>query len=168
MKVENLTDETINDVIQKYKNTVYGLAFTNTGNKHDAEDIFQEVFLLYFTKGVHFDNETARKMWLVRTTVNKCRQSKFSTWNMRVDKLENLDDIQTVEFESSEESSVYTAVMELPENYRLPVYLYYFIGMPVKEIAAVLHVRSNTVNVRMTRARNILKEKLKEDYFNEK
>ena len=58
MKVENLTDETISDVIQKYKNTVYGLAFTNTGNKHDAEDIFQEVFLLYFTKGVHFDNDS--------------------------------------------------------------------------------------------------------------
>ena len=55
--------------ICEYKNTVYGIALTMLINKSDADDVFQEVFLLYYLKQLSFDNEAAKKAWLIRTTV---------------------------------------------------------------------------------------------------
>ena len=149
-------------IIQKYKQTVYGIAAAMLRSKADADDVFQEVFLLYYKKDLSFESEGARRSWLIRTTVNKCRQVNNSVWNTRVDKTDEIDIVSEFAF-TNEESRVFTAVASLEEKYRLPVVLHYFQGLSVSEIAELFKERSNTVSVRLNRARKLLKERLEED-----
>lgn len=146
--------------IQKYKNTVYGIAFTHLKNKQEADDVFQEVFLLYFKKDISFENEEYKQAWLVKTTINKCRQSNHNLWNTIVDKKEEVNIAQTTDIASKEESDVYNAVLQLDVKYRTPLYLHYFIGMPIEEIGKIMNIRSNTISVRLNRAKKILKKRL--------
>ena len=149
-------------IITKYKSAVYGTAVSMLNNRHEADDVFQEVFLLFYRKRLRIDSDDAIKAWLIKTTVNKCRQANSSVWNRRVDKTEEAD--ITVQFSfSDEENEVFTAVMQLEEKYRLVVYLHYFQGYSVSEIAEIFYERSNTVSVRLNRAKQMLKERLEGD-----
>ena len=65
--------------------------------------------------------------------------------------------------EGPEESALFLAVMELPQKYRVPVYLHYYEGYPVKECAALCGVKPSTMQTRMQRAREKLKKKLCEE-----
>jgi RNA polymerase sigma-70 factor (ECF subfamily) len=57
-------------VIRYYSAMVYRLAFARTGTKHDADDVFQEVFFRYVKKKPVFQDEEHRKAWLIRVTIN--------------------------------------------------------------------------------------------------
>ena len=63
---------------------------------------------------------------------------------------------------AEDRSEVYAAVMEIPEKYRIVVHLFYFEELSVKEIATVLKMSETAVKSRLHRARELLKEKLKE------
>ncbi len=154
--------QALEQIISRYKSTVYGIAAAMLRNRHEADDVFQEVFLLYYKKKIDFDSENARRTWLIRTTVNKCRQANNSIWNTRVDKTDEIEIAQDFGF-TNEESRVFAAVKELEGKNRLVVILHYFQGLSVSEIAELLGDRPNTVSVRLNRARKLLKERLEED-----
>ncbi|MBQ7070541.1 MAG: sigma-70 family RNA polymerase sigma factor [Ruminococcus sp.] len=154
--------QALEQIIRKYKNTVYGIAAAMLRNRHEADDVFQEVFLLYYKKNIGFDSENARRSWLIRTTVNKCRQANNSVWNTRVEKTDEIEIVEEFGF-SGEESRVFSAVRELDDKYRLVVILHYFQGLAIAEIAELQDERPNTVSVRLNRARKLLKERLEED-----
>ena len=152
-------------VIEKYKETVYGLALSHLGGRAEADDVFQEVFLLYHTKAPSFDSEAARKAWLVRTTLNLCKKHNFSIWNTRVEKDPDAGRDVAVSFGSREENEVWAAVMTLESKYRIPVYLFYFEEMSSREIAKVLGVTEAAVLKRLSRARKKLRMILEGDRF---
>lgn len=159
------TDESIDQVIEKYKSTVYGIALTRTKNCHDADDIFQEVFLAYYRKNLQFNEEEHRKAWLIKATIN-CSKKLLS--KKRCDTVELTEELaETVTLQSEEDTNVYTALCELPEKYRTVLYLYYFEGFPIEQISKYLHVRLGTIRMQMTRGRQMIKEKLKGEYFSE-
>ena len=64
MKDTFVQDESIETIIQRYKSTIYGVALSYTNNRSDADDIFQEVFLIYFRVKPQFNDEEHRKAWL--------------------------------------------------------------------------------------------------------
>lgn len=150
--------------IAQYKHLVYGIALAELRNRHEADDVFQEVFLLYYIKSPKFESETARKAWLIKTTCNYCRRCNTSIWNTRVDKTDAIDN-ETAVFRSDEENQLFEAVRELDEKYRQIVILYYFENMPVDEICRVLGLKSGTVQSRLHRARKKLRERLEGEYF---
>ena len=57
MKDTFVQDESIETIIQRYKSTIYGVALSYTNNRSDADDIFQEVFLIYFRVKPKFNDE---------------------------------------------------------------------------------------------------------------
>lgn len=65
-----LYDESIESIIGHYSQMVYRLAFARVGNKYDADEVFQEVFLRYVRKNPKFNDEEHRKAWLIKVTVN--------------------------------------------------------------------------------------------------
>ena len=144
------TPSEIDRLIDKYKSTVYGIAIARLGSKADADDVFQEVFLAAYRKGITVKDNDEEKFWLIRTTLNQCKKITLSSF-----------------FRSREENDVFCAVTELPEKYRMVVYLYYFEEVSTDEIAKIMKVRSGTVRMQLTRAREMLKEKLKGGYFYE-
>ncbi len=160
------TDGGIEDVIDRYRGMVYGLALAKTGSGADADDVFQEVFLAYFEAGKGFRDEEHRKAWLLRTTLNFARRVTSSTWRRKTAALEDQAEL-TVPFEEQEEREIWSAVAALSEEYRLPIYLYYFQELSTAEIATVLHVKPGAVRMRLSRGREMLRNVLKGDYFDE-
>lgn len=153
-------------IIDRYQNTVYGLALARTGNRADADDVFQEVFLAYCQCGKVFRDEEHRKAWLLRTTINQSRRVTSSSWRQKTVPLSEREDIP-VRFREPEENTVWEALQSLVEDYRLPIYLFYFQGLSTQEIAKALAIRPGAVRMRLTRGREQLREKLKGEYFDE-
>lgn len=153
-------------IIDRYQNTVYGLALARTGNRADADDVFQEVFIAYYQSGMVFRSEAHRKAWLLRTTINQSRRVTSSSWRQKTVPLSEREDTP-VQFREPEENRVWEALQGLAEDYRLPIYLFYFQELSTQEIAKVLAIRPGAVRMRLTRGRDQLREKLKGEYFDE-
>ena len=153
-------------IIDRYQNTVYGLALARTGSRADADDVFQEVFLAYYQSGKSFRDEEHRKAWLLRTTINQARRVTSSSWRQRTVPLPEQENAP-VQFREPEENRVWEALQDLTEDYRLPIYLFYFQELSTQEIAQALAIRPGAVRMRLTRGREQLREKLKGAYFDE-
>lgn len=160
------TDGEMDAVIQKYQSMVYGLAFAKTGSRADADDVFQETFLAYFQAGKQFRDEEHRKAWLLRTALNMSRRVTASTWRQKTLPLESAVEMAEP-FREEEENEVWRALQNLSEDYRLPIYLFYFEELSTEAIAKVLGVRPGAIRTRLSRGREQLRNMLKGDYFDE-
>ncbi len=92
------------------------------------------------------------KRWLLRVTVNLCRDCLKGFWRKRAVALE--EDYPTAEPESF---SVADAVVRLPEKYKAPIHLHYYEGYSVDEISEILGLSRSAVKMRMKRGRDMLK-----------
>ena len=119
-------NESIETIIQRYKGTVYSVALSYTNNRADADDIFQEVFLIYFKSKPQFNDEEHRKAWLIRTTMNCSLRVVESTYRKRTVPMEEMEE-GSFQFETKEENAVYLALQELPEKYRIVLQLFYYV-----------------------------------------
>lgn len=158
-------DESIETIIQRYKGTVFSVAMSYVGNRTDAEDIFQEVFLIYYKVKPEFNSEEHRKAWLIRTTINCSLRVVDSTYRKRTTTTDELENEGSFTFESKEENAVYLALRALPEKYRIVLQLFYFEDMPIKQIAATLDMKETTVKVQLKRGRDLMKDKLLEEGY---
>jgi len=150
-------DIQIDEIIEKYRSTVYSVALTHTRSKYDADDVFQEVFLAYWRKQPKIRDEEHRKAWLIRATLNLCKKSYNSSIWKRAVSFGEVGEEQFI-FESSRENDVFLAVQAMSPKLRTVIHLYYFEEMSVKEIAKLLHRREGTVRMQLTRGRDKLRD----------
>lgn len=143
------------EILDKYSDMVYRIALTRCRNKENAEDVFQDVFVKFSEKLPKFENEEHEKAWFIRVTLNLTKNLLTANWNTKV---VGLDEDIVVENEKS--SDIYSAVMALPDNYRMVIYLLYYEGYKVKEIANILSINENTIKTWLMRAREILKKNI--------
>lgn len=153
-------------LLEMYSQTVFRIAYSRTQNREDAEDITQNVFLKYISANKQFNSEEHRKAWILRVAVN-CTNDfvKSAHYRHRADTEQYpqyREQGEEPSYELSEKSEVYYAVQSLPEKYRIPIYLFYYEDMPIAQIAAVTSQRESTVRSQLTRARDMLREILKE------
>ena len=106
-----------------------------------------------------FEGEDHLRHWLVRVTVNVCRDLTRSAWYRRIVPLEHCPEPT---FSAPEEGRLYDAVMALPGKYRLPLYLYYYEGYGAAEVGELLGVKTSTIQTRLARGREKLKKLLEE------
>ena len=139
---------------------IYRVAFSGCRNYTDAEDVVQNTFLKLLQRKENFAEDTQAKYWLIRVTMNECKSLWRTPWTQRVTSTEEL--FCEPAFETPEQSELYYAVRELPVKYRQVVHLYYFEDYNVKEIAGILKISETAVQTRLLRARQKLKEKLRE------
>ena len=153
-------------VMERYGRIVNGIIFSSLRTQSEREDIFQEVFLLYYTKELHFTDERARKAWLIRTAVNLCRAADRSPWNLFRSGEEF--DPESVRYDESppDNTELWRAVMRLKEKYRLPLYLHYFEEVPIAEVAEIMRISEGAVKMRLRRAREKLRAALTENERN--
>lgn len=124
------TDDCTEKVIRYYSDMVYRLAFARTGTKHDADDVFQEVFLRYVKKKPVFEDEEYRKAWLIRVTIN-CSNNFWSyLWKKKTQEL--TDELL---FETEETVNLYVELQQLPLKYREVIHLFYYENMSLEEIS---------------------------------
>ena len=152
------TNAEIERVVNEYATMLLRVAYSQLNNRTEAEDAVQEVLLQYMEKAPVFQSEEHEKAWLLRVTINHCKNHLASAWfRKRADLDEGIPALD------NEELEVVSAVAALPAKYRAVVHLYYFEGYSTKEIAEILHSRPNTVSSRLSRARALLAKALKEE-----
>lgn len=153
------TDEQYTCLVKKYIDTVFRVALNYLKNRADAEDICQDVFLKLLQQKKPFQSEEHIRSWLIRVTINACKNVLRSPWHRR----ESIDDhIPKLVFTKDGRGEMYHAVMELPLHYRIPLYLYYYEGYSTQQIAGILSIPKNTVCTRLSRARQLLRQELEE------
>lgn len=149
--------ESINAVVEKYSSLVYRIARSYFRNSHDADDIYQEVFLRYISKERVFKSEEHRKAWLIRVTINCCNSFYSSSWNKKTTLLDDERAEDEPVFMDSSQNEIYEAVVNLPDKLKDAVVFFYFEGMSVTETAKTLKTTEASVKMRLMRARKILK-----------
>ncbi len=157
-------------IVERYTDDVASLANRLLGWPGDVEDITQEVFLAAFIGLKKFRCDCSLKTWLFTITINKCRSyrhkrllrsRKFSMANRKASFSMNqgaygeLMDTETFE-------RVRHAISKLPAKYREAVVLRYLQELPNNEITRILEISKNTLQVRLNRARERLKQELAE------
>ncbi len=145
---------------RRYQDTVYRIALHMFASVPDAEDAVQEVFLRLYLRQEPFESQEHLRRWLIRVTVNLCRDILKSPWRKRRVPLNALPDPPT--FDRQEELELYQVVMSLPESHRTVLDLYYYEDLSTKEIAELLGLSQSAVTTRLGRARARLKDALKE------
>ena len=148
------TDKDIERIYHRHVEMLYRVAYSFMKNGADAEDMVQETFIRLLRSGMVFDSVQHEKAWLIVTVSNLCKSALRSPWRRRVD-IDTMSEPPTVEDTIPDETL--DAVMALPEDYKLPVYLYYYEGYQAAEIAEMLGVAPATVRSRLSRARQKLK-----------
>lgn len=149
-------------VIDQYSDMIYRIALTRTGTKENAEDIYQDVFIKYVQKAKEFETIEHEKAWLIRVTINLTKNFNNSAWNKTT-----IDLDENIKFETPEETGVYEATCKLPQNYRTIIYLMYYEGYKVKEIAEIMKEKEGTVKTWAFRAREILRKELEGGFEDE-
>lgn len=154
-----------------YTDMVLRIAVNYCKGYADAEDITQDVFLKLYETKTDFDDDEHIKRWLIRVTVNQCKNYLASAWRRRMQPME-FQKIKSV-FETAEKGTggkaqedteayaLFEAVTSLPEKYRCVVHLYYYEDYQVKDIARILQKKETTIQTRLMRARKMLKKNLK-------
>lgn len=149
-------DNTAIDVYRRYADMVYRLALLMVKNKMDADDIFQEVFIKFSKAHDSLKSEEHIKAWLVRVTINQCKNFFRLYWNRNHVSIHGME----IPVEDPVKREIIGYVIKLPEKYKVVIYLYYYLGYSTEEIAAIVNTRSATIRTRLKRAREMLKNHL--------
>jgi len=153
--------EEITQIYRRNVDTVYRVCYSFMKNKPEAEDMTQETFLRMISAGKTFDNPRHEKAWLIATASNLCRDALRKQY--RYD--EDLDNYPNLEGGTEPvDNPVLKAVLSLPGDYKTLVYMHYYEGYTVPEIAKALHCTQVTVRGRLFRARKQLKLMLGGDF----
>lgn len=152
------------ETIRQYSSMVYRLAFARTGTRHDADDVYEEVFLRYLKKRPVFESAEHEKAWFIRVTINCSNTLLTSAWRKhRAELSEEL--FAEIPFEQKEHQDLYRELQQLPPKYRSVIHLFYYEEMSVEEIGKALNRKPSTVRTQLTRAREMLRGLLREDDY---
>lgn len=155
----------IDEYIRQYGKRLFGLCLSLCGNRHDAEDLYQDTWLKVLKEIRRYDESRPFEPWLTQICVNTYRNE-----------LRRLSRAPFVQFSSNETRDqlfatlaapeqkdhldLYRAIDALPEKIRLTVILFYFRDMDVNQTAQTLGIPQGTVKSRLNKARKLLKEVL--------
>jgi RNA polymerase sigma factor, sigma-70 family len=153
------TENYVHYLIETYSDMLIRITYSYMKNLSDAEDITQEVFIKIIEKQPSFETEKHEKAWLIRCSINLCKDRLKSSYFKNTTSLE--DDFIEV---TPEDNYVIDAVLNLPLKYRSIVLLYYYEGYSISEISNILSLKEATVGSQLSRARQKLKIILKEDF----
>ncbi len=156
----------VQELIERYRNNIYGIAFNVCKNAEDAEDVVQDTFIQYHTTKKAFENEQHIRAWLIRVAINKAKNMNHTFWRQNKMSLEDYMEILVFETPASEE--LFETVMKLPEKYRIIIHLFYYEEYTTQEIADILKISLSNVKVRLSRGRMLLKEVLQEEWEDDK
>lgn len=152
----------INELVERYRDNLFAVAFNVCKNAADADDIVQETFLQYYLTRKKFDSEQHIRAWLIRVAINKAKNVNRSFWRRHKMPLEEY--MESLVFDTPEDETLFETVMNLPEKYRIVIHLFYYEDYSVHEIAEALRLTESNVKTRLSRGRGLLREILKEEW----
>ena len=171
--------DAFDQIMLLYRERLYGVIYNMTFNREDAADLTQESFVKAFRSLSKFKRKSSFFTWLYRIGVNltlthlkRKKARKFFSFDQLID--QNKSKNQSVEFSSSETSSVKTtllnelheklneALSKLSDKHRTIVVLFEIDGLSHKEIASIMKCTEGTVRSRLHYAKVQLQSLLSE------
>ncbi len=152
------SEQEVSRAVEQYADMVRRLCMIHLKNHADTEDIFQTVFLKYALSSVLFESAEHEKAWILRVTVNACKDLLKSFFRSRTVSLDDIMEQPAVMPQDHRE--VLEAVLSLPAKYKDAVYLHYYEGYTAPEISRILGKNVNTVYTILNRSKQLLREKL--------
>ena len=156
------------EIVRQHSARVFRLAYRLTGNRHDAEDLTQEVFVRVFRSLQSYRPGTFEG-WLHRITTNLFLDQARRRQRIRfdalpddaADRLPGLQPTPDVGYdEQTFDPDVEMALADLPPDFRVAVVLCDIEGLSYEEIAETLGVKIGTVRSRIHRGRSLLRKAL--------
>ena len=151
------SEQEVNRAVEQYADTVRRICLVHLKNYADTEDIFQTVFVKYLLHTAPFASPEHERAWIIRVTINACKDLLRSVFRRRT---LSLEEVAEQPAPADEQRAVLQAVQALPAAYRDVVYLHYYEGYTAPEMAGILGKNVNTVYTRLTRARGLLRRTL--------
>ncbi len=162
-------------LVRQYSKYVYTTAFFMLRDSHDAEDISQEVFVKVYLSVSGFRGLSSFKTWLRKLTVNTCidkirLKSKIKNKKVSLDKItedyevvfeKHAKNLEKDYFTSQTVKDVLEIIVDLDENYRIPLILRDLQDYSYREIAKLTGKPIGTVKTNIHRARNMIKDRMK-------
>lgn len=146
------------ELVKAYRAEMYKIAFCQTKNHADAEDVTQEAFLRLLRTESEFASDEECKAWLIRVTINCSKDLLKSHWYRFSQAFAEPQLLP--QNEKSGNGELLGTVMKLGRKYRTVLFLFYYSGRSVNEIAEALGIKASTVTTRLSRGRTMLKKLL--------
>lgn len=176
-----MTRQEFQDLIEQHGKEIYSFCCRLTGNKEEADELYQETMLKAMENHERIDHGANPKSFFIGIAVGitKNNRKKYARRQRIAPSAPITEELETaflVGREISPEEQYITKEMmqlvrhemdALQDKYRIPVYMYYTAEMPVGDIARTLHIPAGTVKSRLHKARIMIKRRL-EDYGYEK
>ena len=173
-----MNDEQMEHLVQSCGTDILRFCRITTGNREDGDELYQDTMLTILEKLDQVDAQQNVKAYAVSVAIKlwKGRQRKLAR-RLRLVPQESLDVLMEQGIQNSMTTDdtpedallrrnrvqqVRKLVEQLPEQYRLPIQLYYSAGLTVCAIAQVLKLPENTVKSRLHRAKKTIRTKLEE------
>ena len=156
-------------LIEDYGQDVLKIAYLYVKDQQLAEDIFQEVFYKVMKNYHKFEHLSSEKTWLIRITINTCKDLLRTSWLRRVTTFGTLEEQNQTQYEqpfdmtqSESNNELYEMIMKLPQRYKEVILLFYYEDFSYDEMAKILNIPKGTVPSRLARGREKLKKMMEE------
>ena len=150
-------EEQAERLVATYADMILRLSYTYLHSTADAEDICQTVLLRVLTSSTSFTSPEHERAWILRTTINACKDLLKSAAHRTTVALETAGE---PEASALPDGTVADAVARLPRDQREAVHLHYYEGLSIAEVARVVGASEAAVTKRLSRARATLRHTL--------
>ncbi|WP_164670483.1 sigma-70 family RNA polymerase sigma factor [Virgibacillus doumboii] len=171
--LENGREPFIEWVMEEHGESLKRFIFTYVKNRAQTDDIFQDVLFTVYRRVHTFRQQSSFKTWLYRITANRCRDylrsplTRLFIWKDQVTEKVNEETPEQSLIMNERKNETIKAIMNLPVKYREVLILQYYQEFSIQEISNLLKVNLSTVKTRIMRAKERLKQELKEEFLNE-
>jgi len=166
------------EIVERYRPQIFNLIIRMVRTREEAEDLTQETFIKAFHSLLSFNAEYAFSTWLYKIAVNNCidffRKKRLLTTSIDTPIVAKDGELQrelpdegdrspdSGLIEQEHKNYIQAAIDSLPVKYREAIVLRHVHDKSYEEISAVLQIPIGTVKVRIFRAREMLKRKLRD------
>lgn len=158
-----MTEIELTRIIKLFGRNVFQTAYCYMKNYADADDIQQETFIKLYTYGKTFESDEHIKAWLLRVTINLCKNRLNSAWYRLSAPIEAAESMPA----KTESESIIPYLFRLKPKYRVALYMHYYEGYSAKDIARIYDSKETTVLSWLARGRKQLRDILIKEGYDE-
>ena len=156
------TNEELMLIYNRNVNVIYKICYVYMKNPFDAENIVQDTFIKLISSDTQFESAEHEKAWLIRTSINLCKNSLKHWWRRNTD-IEDEKSNNLIYEQTFQNDDVLNKILALPEKYKTAIYLYYYEEYSTKEISEMLGINESTIRGHLRTGRNLLKMEMESD-----
>ena len=158
-EISEKNEQAFDELYSRYSKPIYGFVFNYTGNKEDAQEITQAIFVKLWRKAGKFKGRSTAKTWIFRIATNTIMD--YFRIKKRVKKVELPDQLESTDSQTVELVALEEAILKLSDRERMAILLVYGQAQSYKSTAKIMGCSSRAVEGLIRRAKSKLRELLK-------